>query len=282
MSVAARIHGSLTRQRHPCARDPERSSRHAPAADAPPLRQEFERDGYHFAEGPNYRDAVIFAITARVGSTALMSAFAKAMGAKALPEIFNPRHPFLVLQQSYLAQSLQEYVNKYFAEHMTGDTVAFKTNFFDMHYFLREQGLGLLFPRAKFIYVQRNDMVAQAYSLWKANKHQVWHARKGEQDEPAPEVVVEPEDRVRILKIITNLYHERGAWEALFRRSRAEVASVSFEEIDADLPAALRRLHQFAFGKPLPEIDLSADYVRTSNAQDIENVEAVKAYIARL
>jgi LPS sulfotransferase NodH len=247
-----------------------------------PLRQEFERDGYRFTEGPNYRAAVIFCITARVGSTALMSAFAKAMGAKALPEIFNHRHPFIALQQSYQARSLQEYVNKYFAEHMSGDTVAFKTNFFDMFHFMRDEGLPLLFPRAKFIHVHRNDMAAQAYSLWKANKYQVWHAKKGSEDEPAPEVVVEPEDRVRILKIMTNLYHERSQWELLFRRTGAEVASVTFEEIDGDLQGALRRLHHFAFGKPLPEIDLSADYVRTSNAQDTENIAALKAYIAGL
>jgi len=252
----------------------------------PPLRQEFERGGYRFAEGPNYDAAVIFAITARVGSTALMSAFAKAMGAKALPEIFNPRHPFLVLQQAYQARSLQEYVNKYFAEHMSGDTsagtVAFKTNFFDMFYFLRDDGLPLLFPRAKFIHVQRNDMVAQAYSLWKANKYQVWHAKKGDRGERAPKIAVEPEDRIKILKIMTNLYHERSKWEILFRRSRADVASVSFEEITGDLPAVLRRLYHFAFGKPLPDIDLSADYVRTSNARDADNIEAMKAYIAGL
>ena len=84
-----------------------------------------------------------------------MSSFAKVIGAKALPEIFNPRHSFLVLQQKYQAKSLQEYVNKHFAENMAGADVVFKTNYFDMFYFLREHGLRLLFPRVKFVYIHR-------------------------------------------------------------------------------------------------------------------------------
>ncbi|HUS55516.1 MAG TPA: Stf0 family sulfotransferase [Thermohalobaculum sp.] len=252
-----------------------------------PLRQEFERDGYCFSEGPNYRAAVIFCITARVGSTALMSSFAKVIGATALPEIFNPRHPFLVLQQKYQAKSLQEYVNKHFAENMTGEDVVFKTNFFDMFYFLREHGLPVLFPRVKFIYIHRSDMVAQAYSLWKANKYQVWHSTTGESGAreggaPEPEIVVDPDDRVRILKNMTNLYRECGQWEHFFRRTRAEVTSVSYEEIDRDLPGVLRRVHQFAFGIALPAIEATTDNVRTSNAGDAENIKAVKDYIAGL
>jgi len=247
-----------------------------------PLRQEFERDGYRFAEGPNYRTAVIFCITARVGSTALMSSFAKVIGAKALPEIFNPRHPFLVLQQKHQAKSLQEYVNKHFAENMTGEDVVFKTNYFDMFYFLREHGLPLLFPRVRFIYVHRADMVAQAYSLWKANKYQVWHSTTEGGGAAEPEIVVEPEDPVRILKIMTNLYRECNQWELFFRRTRAEVTSVSYEEIDRDLPGVLRRVHHFSFGTALPDIEAATDYLRTSNARDAENIKAVKDYIAGL
>lgn len=254
---------------------------HQPPARLP-LHQTVERDGYTFAEGPNYSGAVIFCITARVGSTALLSAFAKAIGATDLPEIFNPRHPFLVLQQAYRAKSLQEYVNKYFAAHMSGPQVVFKTNFFDMFYFLREGGLDALFPRAKLIYLYRNDMVAQAYSLWKANKYQVWHSQAGRRAAEAPEIEVGAEDRARILKIMTNLYGECRQWEHFFRRRRAEVASLAYEEIDRDLPGALRRLHAFAFGTPLPEIDLAAEFVRTSDGRDAENIRALKEYIAGL
>lgn len=247
-----------------------------------PLRQEFERDGYSFSEGPNYRAAVIFCITARVGSTALMSSFAKVIGAKALPEIFNPRHHFLVLQQKYQASSLQEYVNKYVADHMTGEDVVFKTNYFDMFYFLREHGLPVLFPRVRFIYVYRGDVVAQAYSLWKATKYQVWHSTAGESGAPEPDIVVDPDDRFRILKIMINLYRECSHWERFFRRTHAEVANVSYEEIDRDLPDVLRRVHHFAFGTGLPDIEATTDYVRTSNARDAENIKNVKEYIAGL
>jgi hypothetical protein len=211
-----------------------------------------------------------------------MSSFAKVIGAKALPEIFNPRHPFLVLQQKYQAKSLQEYVNKHFAENMAGADVVFKTNYFDMFYFLREHGLRLLFPRVKFVYIHRADMVAQAYSLWKANKYQVWHSTMAEAGAPEPEIVVEPDDRARILKNMTNLYRECSQWEHYFRRTRAEVTSVSYEEIDRDLPGVLRRVHHFAFGTPLPTTETGTDYVRTSNARDADNIKAVKEYIAGL
>jgi LPS sulfotransferase NodH len=70
-------------------------------------------------------------------------------------------------------------------------------------------------------------MVAQAYSLWKANKYQVWHSTMAEAGAPEPEIVVEPDDRARILKNMTNLYRECSQWEHYFRRTRAEVTSVS-------------------------------------------------------
>lgn len=247
-----------------------------------PLCNKFERDGYCFCEAPNYRNAVIFCITARVGSTALMSSFAKLIGAKHLPEIFNPRYRFAKLQKKYQASSIQEYVNKYFSENMSGKDVVFKTNYNDMFGAVNKENFPILFPRVKFVYIYRNDMVAQAYSLWKATKYQVWHSTKGKSRATQPEIAVEPEDRLRILKFMTNLYRERCQWEHFFRSTGAEVSSIAFEEIVRDLPGTVRRAYRFSFGTPLPDMDAPTDHVRTSTDRDTENIRGMKEYIRGL
>lgn len=246
-----------------------------------PLTLPLERDGVLCREGQNYDEAVIVCITARVGSTAFMSALARLIGAEELPEIFNPRSPFDLLQERYQARSLQDFVNRYHAESGGGSRVWFKTNYFDMTGMLKADGISRLFPRRRLIQIVRRDVVAQAYSLWKANKYNLWHARSEAAREEVGTIALDSEDLLKIARSVGNLWRERCLWEQWFRQNPGHpVLSLAYEDIASDLDAQVRRAWRFATGKDAPVGPIGSDYVRTSNDADGENVEKVRRALA--
>ena len=247
-----------------------------------PLTLEIERDGYRCREGQNYDEAVIFCITARVGSTALMAALASLAGASELPEIFNPRGTFPALSRRLGARSLQEYVNRYQGEAGTGRLLLFKTNYHDMMGMLRPQGVAQLFPRRRHVYLYRRDTIAQAYSLWKANKFNLWHARDAKAREAVGEIRLAEADMLRILRIVINLQREMGEWERFFRTEPNPVLALSFEEIMRDFEGAVRRAWHFAAGAHTPDGPVASPFVPTSNSADAANIEGVKRFLAGL
>lgn len=246
-----------------------------------PLALEFERDGHPCREGPAYDEAVIVCITARVGSTAFMSALAGLVGKPELPEIFNPRSVLPELQERYGARSMQQYVNAFHAEAGGGPRVWFKTNYFDIAGQLRPEGIARLFPRRRHIQIVRRDMVAQAFSLWKANKYNLWHARDGAAREAVEVALDDPDDLFRITRTVGNLWRERCQWEVYFRQNAGlGVLTLAYEDIAADIEREVRRAYRFATGQEAPPGPVATDYVRTSNDKDAELLGRVKRAIA--
>lgn len=247
-----------------------------------PLTLDVGRDGYQCREGQNYTEAVLICITARVGSTAFMSALAGLAGASELPEIFNPRGTFPTFQAEYQARSVQEYVNCFHAQSGAGERVWFKTNFFDLIGMVRPEGVARVFPRRKHIQIVRRDVVAQAYSLWKANKYNLWHARDGAARDAIGDVALDdPDDLMRISRTVGNLWRERCQWETFFRNNPGlGVLTLAFEDIADNLEGQVRRAWRFATGAEPPPGPIATDYVRTSNDEDAENIRRVKAALA--
>lgn len=96
-------------------------------------------------------------ITARVGSTALVSALASTGLAKEILEVFNSRFMLNELQNKYQAKSKQEFLNKYFKENMKTDKLIFKTNYGDfINFFATDLNeFQRLLPNLSCIYIVR-------------------------------------------------------------------------------------------------------------------------------
>jgi LPS sulfotransferase NodH len=86
----------------------------------------------------------------------------------------------------------------------------------------------------KYVHVRRDDVVAQAISLWRAVQTSAWRAEDENGHQPRYSFAG-VDHLVRMLRS-----HDRS-WRRWFRTHGVEPLELRYEEIDADPPAAVRR-----------------------------------------
>ena len=103
-----------------------------------------------------------------------------------------------------------------------------------------------LFDRPRFVWVRRLDTVRQAVSLWRAMQTQSWRA----ENEPA---TGEPRYSYPALHHLVQLLsgHD-AAWERFFADRGDRVLTLTYEDVAADLAAALRRTLEHIGVEPAP------------------------------
>jgi LPS sulfotransferase NodH len=95
-------------------------------------------------------------------------------------------------------------------------------------------GVGLLsaaFGRARFIYLRRGDVVAQAVSLLRAEQTDVWYETADEWQEPAGEPSFDF-DQVR--EFVRQIEDHNAAWDRWFAAEGIQPYRVLYEDLDAD------------------------------------------------
>jgi LPS sulfotransferase NodH len=104
---------------------------------------------------------------------------------------------------------------------------------------LREsERLAALLGDVRYVHVRREDVVAQAVSMWRAVQTRAWRA--DDDDGCAPRYSYAGIDHlVRLMQA-----HER-AWRSWFAAEGLEPLTVGYEEIAGDPPGALRRTLEF-------------------------------------
>jgi LPS sulfotransferase NodH len=265
---------------------PERgNSRQADSGDGPAQRPPkglglFPNGLRSPTEQPAYETAGVVCISARVGSTALVSGLANGGLAREILEIFNHRNRFKILQEKYGATSLQQYVNAYHEDCMTTSKVVFKTSFWDLRHFVRGPALATVFPQARFVFVDRRDIIAQAYSLWKASKYAIWHRRAGQAAEDV-EITVDDRDLQMILRSAVNLTRAKNAWLRFFLTEGIDPLMVSHEELLRHPEQTIARTYEFLVGGPFTG-SATSSFVRTSNEKDAALLQEIKARIKDL
>jgi LPS sulfotransferase NodH len=91
--------------------------------------------------------------------------------------------------------------------------------------------LSAAFGRARFVYLRRGDMVAQAVSLLRAEQTDVWFETAGERQEPTGQPgfdLTQVRERVRLIE------DHNTAWEQWFAAEGIHPYPVLYEELDAD------------------------------------------------
>jgi LPS sulfotransferase NodH len=128
-----------------------------------------------------------------------------------------------------------------------------------------------LFDRPRFVWVRRRDSVRQAVSLWRAMQTQSWRA----ENEPGGG---EPQYSFAALRHLVELLDAHdAAWER-FLAERDGVLTLTYEDIAADLAAALRATLEH-IGVPAPEGAFEA--LPTMRRQADERSDAWAAAYAR-
>ena len=92
-----------------------------------------------------------------------------------------------------------------------------------------------LYPRARYVWVRRRDIVRQAISFWRALQTQSWR-EEGAPGAGGPE----PQYRFSAVRHLVDLLASHDAAWARFFDGRT-VLELTYEEIAADLPRALER-----------------------------------------
>lgn len=178
----------------------------------------------------------MLAMTPRTGSTFLCTALREAGQSVEPNEIFNPRGPAQVERDRRHVCSFAEYIASFAADRDA--TFIFKTGWYDAAPLV--PALTRIFPALRVIYLDRQNIAAQAVSQFRAEVSGVWHARPGQ---------VQPEfdatdkfDLARISRIVQTMEQEKRSWEGWFAANRLTPLRLEYRLLETDVREALRRI----------------------------------------
>ena len=104
------------------------------------------------------------------------------------------------------------------------------------------------FGEVRFVYVYREDVLAQAVSWARAEQTGRWY--RGGRGEISGGPAGEPGEAVfdagRIRELITTIEEHNAGWQSFFTKNRiSSVCRVRYEDLDADMIATTRRVLEF-------------------------------------
>lgn len=145
---------------------------------------------------------------------------------------------------------------------------------------LSGNGVGLLacvFGRLRFVYLRRDDTVAQAVSLLRAEQTNVWHAPiwsgRSEPDHDAQFDVDQVHERVQVID------QHNAAWQGWFSAAGIEPFPVLYEELALDPAGMTRRVLEFLGLELPPDREV---VVRHRRLADDLNTQWITRYQAEL
>jgi LPS sulfotransferase NodH len=229
------------------------------------------------SEALAYSETYALAMTARVGSTALLTWLqAAGLSNNRIHELFNNRGSIDALTQDSTPKSLCEYLNKYST--LSGfNRLAFKTGWWDMAPLLNMIGWEVeeWFPSAKWVYLERRDKLAQAYSLWKMAKYKVSH-RKHDEPYRSPVSSNIPIDSIR--ERIQLIEMEDECWQRFFEDKNIDVHHIYYEDFRDEPKTTLREVY-FAYTNDYPDDNVECPLTMTTDETDLKNLDFLRSRI---
>ncbi|MBA2347141.1 MAG: sulfotransferase [Solirubrobacterales bacterium] len=112
-----------------------------------------------------------------------------------------------------------------------------------------------LVPEARFVYIVRSDVDAQAVSLWTAMHTNEWHRRADVQHLPVtrPRYDFAEIDRLRDALVLCELH-----WDRFFRANSIRPVEVVYEELVHDYRGEVTRVMRESFGRAIDPASISA------------------------
>jgi trehalose 2-sulfotransferase len=135
------------------------------------------------------------------------------------------------------------------------------------------------FGPVRFVYLRRDDIVAQAVSLLRAEQTDVWHA-------PVQAMRPEPDheaqfDFGQIQRRIHLINQHNAAWQGWFSSAGIEPFPVRYEELAADPVAVTRRILDFLDLDLPPGRELVAQYRRLADELSSQWIARYQAELLR-
>jgi len=221
-----------------------------------------------------YDRSYMIAMSARVGSTALVTALGKGgLSDFEIREVFNNRGYLDEFAKILRASSLTQYLNQY-ALKSGGGRLPLKVGWWDMAPILEfiQGDLETWFPNASWIYLERKDRVAQAYSLWKAANHGIWHLKQGD-DYQCPVVDTIPLHDIR--EMIKLINAENIAWKNFFNTNNIQHSIFYYEDFCSNPEKTTLAAFKALTGTEM-EAAFDCPIAKSSDARDQENIEELR------
>lgn len=207
------------------------------------------------------KPTLIIAISPRTGSTALCSLLSKMRILGQIEEFFNPRGPLQHFSKDsegsfkkYLESINQNYARDYFT---------FKTSWADFEFMSKNNLYKDIFPKARFIYLDRFDLNEQAISLLLSKKSGTWHVKKNE-DWNVKSEVNENLNLEQALSTRHSLESEKRNWHSFFYQNDIPYLHMHYEFFSKDLNESVRKIMRYV-GEEIDEEKLKtveSDYIK--------------------
>ena len=212
-----------------------------PTIDPGPVRYVIDErlDLNHF--GP-LRKSYIVASSYRSGSQYLCWRLWQTGLLGAPSEVLNPTSELRVLMNRFKASSPTDYIAKLLARRTSRNGVfGMKAHFHHFEAFLKEYPalLEVLSPTT-YIYISRQDRIAQAVSMAKALQTDAWTSRM--EEGPKPVLVY---DREMIAHCLVDIERQDLTWRRWFETHNVTPFQVTYDDLTADAAGVVRSIVEF-------------------------------------
>lgn len=182
----------------------------------------------------------------RVGSTMLCSLLEKTKVFGFPDEYLNPRGPMQMFASELHSSCFSDYWRKVTVSKATGNGVfSLKISYGDFHPLLNVSPLSQILPNARFIYLDRKDVLAQAISLQSAITSGVWH-RDADGNLFRSISKAGPQYSRHALEMrIQELLLQKAQWESFFLIYNVEPLRIMYEDLEENISDTIRRCLDF-------------------------------------
>lgn len=224
----------------------------------------------------------VLAMLPRTGSTALCSLLDQTNVFGRPEEYLNPRGPLQHWAQQLRARHVTHYFSRLRSQRRTPNGVfGLKTTYDDFKPLLDCGAVRGLLGDIQFVYLTRNDLVAQSISEYIAEVSGVWHRDNVGSIIHSTEVV-DPRgvayDFARILDVVDRFVRMQQDWERFFTLYSVDPLRVTYEDVCSSPLQVLERFADFLGVPWRPSSEPPTP--RTSRMADQRSVEWAKRFRA--
>ncbi len=208
-----------------------------PAVDHDRLKQ--------IAALPEPRSRFLLAITPRSGSSYLCDVMAKIKLFGVPGEILNQEFIPKIIQR-IPGNTPEEYLRNVMRFRRTKNGISgLKASWFQFRNFIEAMSDHSYLEGFKYIYLTRRDLAAQAVSLYKATETSVFHTNIQHSEEAVTKLLSLEYDYEKIKGWYTHIDKQEKGWQAYFDENHISSLCLTYEEIDKDIFAVLKRIAAF-------------------------------------
>lgn len=197
---------------------------------------------------PIAKRTLIIAMTERSGSTNLCSVLGR-LGPFGQPdEFFNPQGPMEYLPGELGAVDASDYMAKLAAR---AQVFCFKVS--RTHWKPFADRAKTVFPNARYVFLDRLDLEAQAISLYRAKASWTWHEKHEWIEQPRAHTL----DLAEVEACRRHLLIGKERWAEFFFDADIKPLTIMYEHLQADMPKAVQMIcgeaGQFVLQNQVPE-----------------------------